>query len=241
MFYTYLWLREDGTPYYVGKGTKYRAYVKHVIGNPPTKDRIVIYPAESEEDAYATEIALIWYYGRKDLGTGILCNSSEGGEGGRPMLGRRHSLFTLQKMSKVHSENPSLGFKGKEWKPESKERLSTAIKLWWESLSQERLEEQLKNCAKGGAAVWKVESNCLKRAEGIRARAAKITHCPHGHEYTEENTWYNTDQDGNKSRKCKVCTMERNAKWKALNKDKASEYSRQGQRRYRAKKKAKEK
>jgi len=115
------------------------------------------------------------------------------------MLGRHHSLATIQKMSAVHTANPSLGFKGKEWKPESKEKLSTAVKLWWENLSQECLEEQLENCAKGGVAVWKVEANRLKRAESIRARAAKITHCPHGHEYTEENTWYNTKKTETKA------------------------------------------
>jgi hypothetical protein len=204
-YYSYLYLRIDGTPYYVGKGTGYRAYTKHLFVQVPAKDRIVIYPAASEDDAYETEIALIWYYGRKDLGTGCLHNLTDGGEGGKPMLGRHHSLATIQKMSAVHTANPSLGFKGKEWKPESKEKLSTAVKLWWENLSQECLEEQLENCAKGGVAVWKVEANRLKRAESIRARAAKITHCPHGHEYTEENTWYNTKKNGNKSRRCREC------------------------------------
>jgi len=85
MFYTYLWLREDGTPYYVGKGFGRRAHIDHWlkgrVRRVPPKERIVIYPAESEKDAFDTECALIWYYGRKDLGTGILRNLTDGGEG----------------------------------------------------------------------------------------------------------------------------------------------------------------
>jgi ribosomal protein L24E len=85
MFYTYLWLREDGTPYYVGKGKGNRAYTRHLAPNrkmkAPPKECIVIYPAESEADAFEAEIALIWYYGRKDLGLGCLRNLTNGGEG----------------------------------------------------------------------------------------------------------------------------------------------------------------
>jgi len=80
-FYTYLWLRQDGTPYYVGKGTRGRFYDERHSVKRPTRDRVVLYPAESEVDAFETEIALIWYYGRKDLGTGILRNLTNGGDG----------------------------------------------------------------------------------------------------------------------------------------------------------------
>lgn len=85
MFYTYMWLREDGTPYYIGKGRGRRAFRTHWSGTKmrpaPTEDRIVIYPVDSEAEAFELEVALIWYYGRKDLGTGILRNLTGGGDG----------------------------------------------------------------------------------------------------------------------------------------------------------------
>lgn len=76
-YYTYLWLRDDGTPYYVGKGKGDRAFRK---GSPPV-DRIILQEWPSEEDAFAAERFLIAFYGRKDNGTGILRNLSDGGEG----------------------------------------------------------------------------------------------------------------------------------------------------------------
>jgi hypothetical protein len=78
-FYTYLWLREDGTPYYVGKGHCKRAIRK---GSPQDLTRILIQEHESEQDAFTAEMFLIAYYGRKDLGTGCLRNLTDGGEGG---------------------------------------------------------------------------------------------------------------------------------------------------------------
>jgi hypothetical protein len=76
-FYTYMWLREDGSPYYVGKGTGQRAYRK---GCPP-KERIVVLSWSDEAMAFAYEIYLIDFWGRQDLGTGILHNLTDGGEG----------------------------------------------------------------------------------------------------------------------------------------------------------------
>jgi len=81
-FYTYLWLREDGTPYYAGKGSTDRAFEEHrFCGPPPPVERIIIQPHTSEDAAFAAEKFLIAYYGRKDIGTGILCNMTDGGEG----------------------------------------------------------------------------------------------------------------------------------------------------------------
>src|SRR5258708_37388601 len=82
-FYTYLWLREDGTPYYVGKGSGDRAFYKenHKVNPPPSKDYIIIQEHEDSEEALFAEKFLISYYGRKDLHTGILVNLTDGGDG----------------------------------------------------------------------------------------------------------------------------------------------------------------
>ena len=81
-FYAYLWVRRNGIPYYAGKGSGRRAFVRH-RGNlrPPTAlSRILIFYRQSEQDALNTEMELIQNWGRKDLGTGVLCNQSAGGE-----------------------------------------------------------------------------------------------------------------------------------------------------------------
>lgn len=90
-YYTYAYLRKDRTPYYIGKGKGNRAYVKHWRSKtkggyfaPPEKDRILILKKNlTEEEAYRHEIYMIAVFGRKALGTGILHNKTDGGEGGK--------------------------------------------------------------------------------------------------------------------------------------------------------------
>jgi hypothetical protein len=82
VFYTYLYLRYDGTPYYVGKGHGKRAFKTRRRHQPP-KDRayILIQEFPSEAAAFEAEKFLIAYYGRKDLGLGCLHNLTDGGQG----------------------------------------------------------------------------------------------------------------------------------------------------------------
>ena len=77
-----MYLRENRTPYYVGKGIGRRCYKKHIRGGgnfTPPKERILIIKYfDTEEDSYILEEWLIQLYGRKSEG-GILINMREGG------------------------------------------------------------------------------------------------------------------------------------------------------------------
>lgn len=84
MYYVYSYLREDLSPYYIGKGTKGRAYASanHRIKAPKDKSRIHILKNNlTEQEAYEIERLYILMFGRKDLGTGILRNLTDGGDG----------------------------------------------------------------------------------------------------------------------------------------------------------------
>ena len=151
-FYTYMWLREDGTPYYVGKGHGARAIRK----GSPSLDRILIQEFESEADAFAAEVFLIAHYGRIDNGTGILRNMTDGGDGAsnpsaavrrkigdaklghKHNLGKRHTEETKQKMSVIHLGNKSN--LDKTLPEEQRLKMSVARCAYWRSKRLTELE-----------------------------------------------------------------------------------------------------
>jgi len=83
-YYTYAYLRKDDTPYYVGKGRGDRVInnSRRTFKCPKDKSRILFLKKNlSETDAFKHERYMISILGRKDLGTGILHNKTDGGEG----------------------------------------------------------------------------------------------------------------------------------------------------------------
>jgi hypothetical protein len=100
IYYIYSYLRDDGTPYYIGKGKDKRAWTKGKgeIYPPKDKSKIVIMENNlTEIGALALERRYILWYGRKDLQTGILRNLTSGGDG---TSGRKVSEETRLKISK---------------------------------------------------------------------------------------------------------------------------------------------
>jgi len=116
MYYTYAYLREDGTPYYIGKGKGDRAYRKvgKPCATPKDKGKIIQLKTNlTEEEAFNHERYMIFILGRKDLGTGILLNKSDGGEG-------RSGYIPTEELKRNQSEkmkgenNPLYGKRGKD-------------------------------------------------------------------------------------------------------------------------------
>lgn len=153
-YYTYAYLREDKTPYYIGRGKGDRAYRRHwrsrVRGgyfDPPSEDRILILKKNlTEDDANKHEKYMIAIFGRKDLRTGILRNLTDGGEGTSNVKMTEERLIKLRKpkseehkeklrkpKSEEYKKKMSDIKKGTKLSTKHKEKISNQVKgrMWW--------------------------------------------------------------------------------------------------------------
>ena len=126
-FYTYAYLREDRTPYYIGKGQGNRINLNagRICRKPKDKSRIIFLKQNlTEEEAFKHEKYMIAVLGRIDLGTGILRNLTDGGDGSSGYI---HNEEALKKISDA-MKGKSAHNKGKSPSEETKRKLSEAHK-----------------------------------------------------------------------------------------------------------------
>ena len=146
-YYTYAYLREDKTPYYIGKGKGNRLYKRgsRVFAPPKDKSRIIYLKQNlTEGEAFKHEIYMIAVLGRIDLGTGILHNRTDGGDGVSGYIpseetrkkisvatkGKNHPMYgkTLSDETKRKISEKTRGKKIKPFTEEHRRKLSVASK-----------------------------------------------------------------------------------------------------------------
>jgi len=168
MFYVYTYLREDGSPYYVGKGSGDRAYKKwnkKDIKPPKDQTRIIIVEDNlDEQSAFDLEIKLIAQYGRKDLGTGILHNKTNGGEGssGHKIGGWQWSAESREK--RKGAGNPAFG------KEQSVEIIQKKVESWLKTTGGKQNPEWIEKRANARRGKKQPEGTGEKIAAKLRGR-----------------------------------------------------------------------
>lgn len=130
-YYTYTYLRLDGTPYYIGRGKGDRAQDKtHRVAVPPPERILFLKRGMTYEGATKHEIYMISIFGRKDKNTGILRNLTDGGEG-------RRGPKPVEEVEKIRKANT-----GKRLSKETKEKISLKKKGVPVHSNEERLKRQ---------------------------------------------------------------------------------------------------
>jgi len=184
-FYVYAYMRSKdskggkaGTPYYIGKGQGNRASALHKRINIPKDSRNIVFleTRMTEIGALALERRMISWWGRKDIGTGILINLTDGGEGcsmststkkklsefwsnnGHPRTGTKHSKETVSKMRDAKL--------GKKHTQEAKDKVS--------AFNKGRKKSSTENYKKP-----KSEDHKMKIAQALKNRTNVQLECPH--------------------------------------------------------------
>lgn len=173
-YYVYLYLREDKTPYYVGKGKNKRAWrkLKGEVCPPEDHARIIIFEHSlTEPVAYDLESKLVIQYGRKDIGTGILRNRTDGGKGPSSADLRNRWL------------NPDSAYHSQSWRDKN----STAKSKQWSDPTSTYNSLEYRKKLSESISKGKLTPEARKRNADARSIIVWIAIDPSGIEYRFKN------------------------------------------------------
>jgi hypothetical protein len=197
-FYTYAYLREDRTPYYIGKGKGERAYKKskNDIRPPKDKSRILLLKQNlSEEEAFHHEKYMIDVFGRKDLGTGILHNRTDGGEGSSGVLQAEETKLkrssSLKGRSRPEEVKNKIGKKnkGRTQSQEARDKIGNTHKgntYWVGRTHTEESKQKMRDAKIGKSSHMKGKSHTEETKDKISASKKGKSNGCEGRKYSPE-------------------------------------------------------
>jgi hypothetical protein len=178
-FYVYLYLREDNTPYYVGKGKDNRVFSNNrSVSKPKDETRIIFHSKNlTEEEAFTIEKELIAKYGRKDNGTGILRNLTDGGEGTSGAIPGDETKAKMSATAKKRMNNPEVKARhlAAMNSPEVKARILTAAK---ERMNRPEVKAKLSQNNSMNNPEVKARHLAAMNSPEVKARISKALNKP---------------------------------------------------------------
>lgn len=172
-YYVYAYLRNNGTPYYIGKGKLQRAYsTQHTIKPPKNRSRIVFLEKNlTEVGALALERRYIKWYGKKVDKSGILRNITDGGAG---ISGYKRTMSEETKRKLSESAK-----KRKPMSDETKRKISISSAERWRDCNYKK---RLSDCKRGelNPMYGKTHDDESRKKIGIASKKRQIKRSPLG-------------------------------------------------------------